>query len=497
TTVATVGPSLIALSDGYVQSVNFEAAGGQYLLAVNGADALRLFDGTTWRAIGAGTGAIASGTAAGVLATITTADPHNLLSGDGVTIAGATPGAYNGTYTVTVTAPDAFTYTAGAAPGGPMTVLGTWTYGGIGITGLPTSQLAGIAVSCQRVWFVEKDALSAWYLPVGQIGGALTEFPVGQVFPRGGRLIAIGTWTIDGGDGSDDYTVFVSSGGELAVYKGTDPSNAATFGKVGVYYVGEPLGRNCLCKYGGDLLVLCQNGLFPLSKALQSAVINRAAALTAKIDTAFTEAASLYGQNPGWQAVVYPGGNLLLVNIPVTGAYTLQYVMNTITGSWCVFSGLFASSWLVFGGKLHFASDTKIARAWEGTSDFGAAIVGKAQQAYTAFGVASRQKHVKLVRPLINVDGSVTLQMGFDVDYAANSFASVTNATVALGYAWDGASTKWDEVTWAADTEAKRDWATVAAREGYVMAFRMQVSTTSVQIKWSATDFALESGGVL
>lgn len=418
-----IGASVSAVISGYLQYTNFQVAGGQYLVVVNGQDKLKLYNGTTWQNIDSTT----------------------------------TPA----------------------------------------ITGLATTSLSNVAVACRRLWFVQQNSSSAWYLPVASIGGALTEFPLGAVFGKGGYLVAIGTWTIDGGDGSDDYTVFMSSEGEVAVYKGTDPAAASTFAKVGVYYIGEPIGKNCFCKYGGDLLILCQNGLFPMSKALQSATINRAAALTAKIDTAFTEAATLYGGNPGWQVIAYPQGNFVLVNIPITASYTVQYVMNSITGAWCVFTGWLANAWEVFNEALYFASDTKTGKAWVGQSDFGAAIVGRAQQAYSTFGNIARQKHFKLVRPLVTIDGTVTLQLGFDADYAVSDFSSVTTTAPALGYAWDDPATKWDQVTWGPDSESKREWATVFAKECYAAAFRLQVATTSVTLKWSATDFVYEVGGVL
>lgn len=418
---AVIGPSLSTLTSGYLQSVNFAVAGGNYLVTVNGTDKLKLYNGASWADI------------------------------DGAT----TPA----------------------------------------ITGLATTDLANVAVACQRLWFVQKDSSSAWYLPVASIGGALTEFPLGSIFSRGGYLVAIGTWTIDGGNGSDDYTIFMSSQGEVAVYKGTDPASATTFAKVGTYYIGEPLGKNCFCKYGGDVLVLCQNGLFPLSKALQSATIERTAALTAKIDTIFSEAATRYNQNPGWQVVVFPQGSFVLVNIPVTPSYTLQYVMNSITGAWCEFTGWYANSWEVFNKKLYFASEAKIAEAWTGVSDFGNEIVGKAQQAYNYFGARGRQKYFKLVRPLIKIDNPVILRLGIDADYEQSNFYSITDVLPVLGYCWDSAV--WDEVTWGPDVESKREWATVSAKECYAAAFRLQVTSKSGNLQWSATDFVYEVGGVL
>jgi hypothetical protein len=67
-------------------------------------------------------------TSAGTVATVTTASPHGLATGAVVQakITGATPSAYNGTFSATVTGPSTFTY---AVPSGTASrATGTITY---------------------------------------------------------------------------------------------------------------------------------------------------------------------------------------------------------------------------------------------------------------------------------------------------------------------------------------------------------------------------------
>jgi hypothetical protein len=61
---------------------------------------------------------LSSLTSVGATATATTAAPHGLITGDSVTISGATPSSYNGSYSITVTGASTFTYTfaTGASP---------------------------------------------------------------------------------------------------------------------------------------------------------------------------------------------------------------------------------------------------------------------------------------------------------------------------------------------------------------------------------------------
>lgn len=421
TATGLVGAPVAVITNGYMQSVNFGTAGGQFLVAVNGTDKLLLYNGTTWTFI------------------------------DGTSVPA--------------------------------------------ITGITTTNIINVAVLKQRLWFVLRNSSSAWYLPVSAVGGAAVEFPLATIFSRGGTLTAIGSWTIDGGDGSDDYGVFVSSEGEVAVYKGTDPSSSSTWTHVGTYYVGEPLGTRCLHKFGGDLLFLCQNGLFPLSKAVQSVTVNRRSALTNKIDTAFTDAVELYSQNRGWEIHVFPDGGLLLVNVPVSATVTEQFVMNTVTGSWCKFTGIFATSWRVFNDLLYVGTAARIGRAWSGVSDFGVPIAAVAQQAYNYFDARGQLKLAEMVRLTLNISGAIDLTLGFDTDFEQNAIASQISLANVSGSSWGSGA--WDTAIWGVDTEVKREWATVPAPPFYAGALRVQATTGTVRVRWSSTDFVFSLGGVL
>src|SRR5262249_6976205 len=59
----------------------------------------------------------------GTTATVTTAGPNGFVSGDQVTITGATVSGYDGTFTIVVTGPNTFTYTVPVTL--PSATLGT------------------------------------------------------------------------------------------------------------------------------------------------------------------------------------------------------------------------------------------------------------------------------------------------------------------------------------------------------------------------------------
>ncbi|TIR78102.1 MAG: hypothetical protein E5X19_32465, partial [Mesorhizobium sp.] len=66
-----------------------------------------------------------------------------------------------------------------------------------------------------REFFIEKNTLTAWFLPVDAISGAASDFSLAGVFQKGGSLLCGGTWSLDAGDGVDDKCVFISTKGEV------------------------------------------------------------------------------------------------------------------------------------------------------------------------------------------------------------------------------------------------------------------------------------------
>lgn len=364
------------------------------------------------------------------------------------------------------------------------------------ITGVNTNTFININVFKRRLWFVQKDTMSAWYLPVDSIAGAATEFLVGQYFRRGGFLVATATWTVDGGEGTDDYLVFISSQGELAVFQGTDPNNATTFGLIGVFYIGEPVGFRCYVKYGGDVLYISRQGLYPLSKALQTASIDRSIALSDKISPTFTASTSTLFANEGWQPIVYPNENAILVNVPVrVGAEYHQYVMNSTTSAWCRFKGWEGNCWEVFNGELYAGGETTVFKAWTGINDLGNNINAQCDTAYQYFGDRIQLKHIKLVRPVLETIQQITLGFGFKTDYGNNAEYSETDFGLAGSTLWDAAL--WDMGTWVADPQILRQWSTVAVPDCYSASFSMRVSTKSSQVRWFSTDYLYQTGGVI
>ncbi len=160
------------------------------------------------------------------------------------------------------------------------------------ITGVTTSNLVHVCVFKSRLYFVVKNSMQVVFLPVGQVGGAVGTLDMSAIFRDGGSIMACYTWTVDAGAGADDHFVVISTMGEVAIYRGSNPGAGGDFSIVGVFQLGKPLGRRCAEKYGGDLAVNTTEGVFPLGRGLLSASVDRTVALTDKIQNSVSIAAN-------------------------------------------------------------------------------------------------------------------------------------------------------------------------------------------------------------
>jgi len=500
TSTSTATVSLSGNTNGKWIHSMITTAGGSFMPAVNNTDPMIVYDGTRWsRSATTNTAqtisTITRGGTGNLTATLTTASAHNLVTGNTITVAGAIPTQFNGTYRITVTGATTFTYTMATTPSGDATTVGTYTIDYY-ITGQNSNTFAYVNLFKERLYFVEENSLSFWYLPVDSINGAVTEFPLGGIFKRGGYLQAMGTWTIDAGYGVDDLAVFVTSNGEVAVYKGSDPSDPNDWSLVGIWNIGQTFARKCVFKFGGDILLLTQDGLVPLSAGLQSTRLDPRVNITDKIFFAISQAADLYSSNYGWQMNYLAKYNMLIVNIPITTG-SEQYVMHNITKSWGRFTGVNANCWEMSGNDMYFGGNGYVARFYDSFSDNGENINAFVQQAYSYFDTRGQQKRFTMVRPILQTDnGLPTVLCGISTDYETvdlTSQISFNPNTLDVGV-WDTAL--WDDANWGGALITTKIWQGVTGI-GYAGSISLNVASQGIDFHWASTDYVMERGGVL
>jgi len=194
------------------------------------------------------------------------------------------------------------------------------------ITGVTAANLFCVTTWKRRVWFGEQDTSKAWYLPTDAVSGAANSINLGAVWRYGGTIAGIVAPSFENfGTGLDDYIGFISTRGELALYRGTDPASANTFTLQGVFRLGAPIGRRFYVQTGGDIALLNVDGVVSLTEAMQlDRSVSQKSAVTDKITRLFTDAVQLYGSNFGWQLTVYPEGHRVIVNVPISSTVAVQ-----------------------------------------------------------------------------------------------------------------------------------------------------------------------------
>jgi len=362
------------------------------------------------------------------------------------------------------------------------------------ITGVTTTLLKDVTSFKRRLWFVENSSLRCWYLPIDSISGAAKSFDFGPIFKKGGSITKIDTWTLDAGEGVDDYFVVFTSTGEVAVYRGTDPASASTWALHGVFYIGTPVGLGATTKFGGDLLILNRDGIAAMSEKLMSSRVTTVSKITDKIQPQIASDVTLYSVNYGWDLTLNPPQNMLLMNIPISATKSYQYVMNTISGAWSRWRNIPALSWYFANETLYFGASGYVGKMWSGNSDNGNTVSADILPAYQNFGSASALKRCNLCRLILANDGSLQYGIRMETDFSLNPVsiplpASITSAGV-YGTAVYGTD------LYGGTLSITKKWQSVGGI-GYFLSPHIRVDTKFADIHLYSIDLNMEGGGTI
>jgi hypothetical protein len=374
------------------------------------------------------------------------------------------------------------------------------------ISGANPATFTSITVHQHRIWFCQANNTICYYLPPNVMWGTVQPFDFGPLFKKGGCVLVQIAWTVDAGDGPDDRLCMFSSGGEVAVYAGTDPTSASGWTLNGVFFIGRPVGIRCVTKFGGDVAVLCDQGLASLNSVLISTTVNtRTTFFTDKIQQLISAETSAWAEYFGWQPFVFPQQNMLMINIPDPNWQTgLQYVMNTITGAWTKFTGLQANSWVnskesLYCGTVNGIVAQGLSGFLDGSNNYTGAVGNDINcQVVTSFSYFENpgaEKNFTMVRPnLIGINRpSVTVQANMQFDQGLPPYPSYAQAVFTP--LWDTA--KWDSTAWTGGTNSYNDWYGVVGI-GYAACLAMRLKVKD-QVSWASTDwvFQIQKGTAL
>jgi len=447
----------LEVSEGYTGGdwsvIQFATTGGIYLIGVNGVDDGFIYDGTRFYpnvagglynlAFDAETGAFVVGEdvtgAGGATGTIVEVDSDGSA---GTLLLRDVTGTFNNDESLTGSI-------AGAA-----TVDGTQVIAvpGMDFGSLTSADMSFVWAYKNRLWFTQRESLSAWYLDVDSIGGSATEFPMGGIFANGGSLIFGQRWSLESGGsgGLSDQNIFVTTEGEVAIYQGTSPNEASTWSLVGVYRIGAPLGKRAYLRGGGDLAIATTVGLVPLSKAISLDVTAlNVATISYKIADAWTEAVQLRGEQ-NWQCMIWPEKKMALIAIPdrIGSSDPVIFVSNTETGAWGRYTNWQGLCMTVFGGQLYFGSpEGKIFQAEVSGLDDGETYSGAVVPLFDDMEFSAGAKIGKMARARVrastNITDNVSMLADFNIELPPAPDAPPVFASNQWGVGVWGTST-WD-----------------------------------------------------
>lgn len=348
-----------------------------------------------------------------------------------------------------------YVYDAGAGTWAKVTLGG----GATQISGIDPALFVLPVIFKSRVWFVEKASARAWYLPVGSVFGAATAFNFGNKFKHGGTLVALYNWTVDGGEGTDDYLVAISSGGDVVIYRGNDPATATDFLQHGQWYIGPPpAGRRIGGSFGGELYLLSAYGIIPLTRLIAGALIQQDDIYLSRKITPLINQQMLVGrQNVGWEIKLIPTENLLLSSVPKRiGFDYAQFVQSLNSKGWAIYRDLPYYTGDTWEGVFYFSDSTGRVLIHDGTQDNvsilgvnGVAIEWSALSVFQEYGEVGRYKITQFIRPVFLSAQAPSYAVEARYEYNLSEVLPPPIPSVSTGSVWDVGV--WDLALWGGD----------------------------------------------
>lgn len=497
---------LEGMTNGNWIDAQFGTTGGNYLIIVNGEDPMQIFDGTRWYVItdenvnqlnyDAETspftvGATITGGTSGATAVISQVIDNGVTGS--LIIGDVTGGPFQDNEIIT-------------GGGGSATVDGAVTVLFTGITGtrpdgtpLETSDFSYVWSYKERLFFILKNSLTAYFLDIDAIGGVAKILPLGGEFSLGGTLFIGAQWSLSAGDGLVESCIFMTDEGEVSVYNGINPLDAATWSKNGRYQIGKPRGPKSFIRAGGDLIFATSIGFVPLSQAVQiDFSVLAGSAVSYPIETAWNQAVDLRS-GASWDCIIWPEKQMVVVSLPTVNEQPASMlVTNARTGAWANFTGWSGTCLEIFEGRLFFGSQNgRVVEAYVTGQDEGATYTATYVPLFADFGDSGAQKIGAMARVQTRGPFKIAPQISTMENWVVNLPASPSATAIPVSNQWGVGI--WGTSTWGAAQSKtwQGDWFSVGGI-GYALAPCVQITSGSlipIDAEIIAVDFSYTLAG--
>mgnify|MGYP003645417251 CR=1 FL=1 len=370
------------------------------------------------------------------------------------------------------------------------------------VTGLPAN-VRTVAVWKQRLWFTAVDDQNVYYMnTVDAVAGAVTSFPMGSILRNGGSVSALINWTLDAGFSFDDYLIVVGTQGDLGIWQGTDPTSVDTFGLKGVWYVG-PVPRHGMyfTPFGGDVMIVSELGLVPMSKLVNGQYSqDQQIGPASKIQSVFAPLVRQLINEKFFDVFVVPSSDVLVIKLPADSGTYRQFAMNVTTGAWCQLVGIPMRAAAVIGGRLWFGTTDgytclglygdRDAVAIDGSG--GNPIEGDLQTSFQNFNTPAQLKKFGMVRPIFISLAAPSVKLVINTQFQLSGVGGSPSYFDTINGIWDAGV--WNVATWAGNNTYQNWYGTSGL--GYYGSLRMKVRGLPETL-FTSSHMMTEVGGVM
>ena len=328
------------------------------------------------------------------------------------------------------TAGNGITTTTDGANGASFSV-GVTTGGVDGVYGVNPNDFVFPCVWMRRLWFCERGSSNGWFLPFDSVFGEAQAYNFGASQPAGGALKCMANWTVDSGNGVGNNLIVISQAGNVSVYGGTDPEVFGQFTLTGVWFVGGfPVGRNISAGDGGDVIIITNLGVMSLAHYLQGlSLADRTLYATKNIQSLVQEEVQLNGTKYGWQIVITPDEQAIIIVVPQQQGDPICYGAPYATRNWCKLTGRPAATMGVYLDKLYYVEAGTQSNLMEVTGSLdNVQLDGSGAQpipwtifgSFQGYGTPAVRKRVQMLRPYFTTTGNpvnYSIVPRFDYDF--------------------------------------------------------------------------------
>jgi hypothetical protein len=253
--------------------------------------------------------------------------------------------------------------------------------------------------------------------------------------------------------------------------------------------------------FGGDVMIVSQQGLVPMSKLISGQFTDVQQGPASKIQPVLVQLVAELLNEKYWDVFPVPSSQVLIIKLPVkSGVYT-QFAMNMVTGAWGQFTGIPMRCVTMLGGQLYFGTaDGRVGRGLYGTTDeaplaggLGNFIQADIQTAFNAFNTPANLKKFGMAKPIFIAPDAPSVKVQINTQYTFSNVAGSPSFSNLNNSRWDESA--WNVARWVGDANTYQAWVGTTGL-GYYAALRMKVQGLPGTVFTSCLQMT-ELGGVM